>query len=76
MGMEPQSTLSGFSVQTNRASCVSIRQKVFCQTKTNLPPLRSGDFPPKSEIQRMKHFVINKKIIKYSIFNHFTYIIS
>ena len=49
MGIEPQSTLSGFSVQTNRASCVFVRQKVFCHTKTNLPPLRSGDFPPKSE---------------------------
>jgi len=34
--MEPQSTLSGFSVQTNRASCVFVRQKVFCQTKTSL----------------------------------------
>ena len=44
MGMEPQSTLSGFSVQTNRASCVFVRQKVFCQTKTNLPSLTVGGF--------------------------------
>lgn len=36
MGMEPQSTLSGFSVQTNRASCVFVGQKVFCPTKTQL----------------------------------------
>lgn len=49
MGMEPQSTLSGFSVQTNRASCVFVRQKVFCQTKPTCPPSRSEDFPPKSE---------------------------
>ena len=39
MGMEPQSTLSGFSVQTNRASCVFVRQKVFC-----LPSLTVGGF--------------------------------
>lgn len=49
MGMEPQSTLSGFSVQTNRASCVFVRQKVFCQTKPTCPPSQSEDFPPKSE---------------------------
>ncbi len=47
MGMEPQSTLSGFSVQTNRASCVFVRQKVFCQTKTNLPSLTVGGFSSK-----------------------------
>lgn len=52
--MEPQSTLSGFSVQTNRASCVFVRQKVFCQTKTNLLSLTVGDFPPKSEIDILK----------------------
>ncbi|RHH39044.1 hypothetical protein DW204_14440 [Phocaeicola plebeius] len=40
MGMEPQSTLSGFSVQTNRASCVFVRQKVFCHTKTSLQVLK------------------------------------
>ncbi len=45
--MEPQSTLSGFSVQTNRASCVFVRQKVFCQTKTNLPSLMIGGFSSK-----------------------------
>ena len=45
--MEPQSTLSGFSVQTNRASCVFVRQKVFCQTKTNLPSLTFGGFSSK-----------------------------
>lgn len=27
-------TTGGFSVQTNRASCVSVRQKLFCQTET------------------------------------------
>ena len=32
------------SVQTNRASCVFVRQKVFCQTKTNLPSLTVGGF--------------------------------
>lgn len=47
MGMEPQSTLSGFSVQTNRASCVFVRQKVFCHTKTNLPSLTVGGFSSK-----------------------------
>lgn len=47
MGMEPQSTLSGFSVQTNRASCVFVRQKVFCHTKTNLPSLTVGEFSSK-----------------------------
>lgn len=45
--MEPQSTLSGFSVQTNRASCVFVRQKVFCQTKINLPSLMVGEFSSK-----------------------------
>lgn len=50
MVMEPQSTLSGFSVQTNRASYVFVGQKVFCPTKTNLPSLMVGDFPPKSEV--------------------------
>lgn len=47
MGMEPQSTLSGFSVQTNRASCVFVRQKVFCHTKNNLPSLTVGGFSSK-----------------------------
>lgn len=47
MGMEPQSTLSGFSVQTNRASCVFVRQKVLCHTKTNLPSLTVGEFSSK-----------------------------
>lgn len=27
-------TIGGFSVQTNRASCVSVRQKLFCPTET------------------------------------------
>lgn len=54
MGMEPQSTLSGFSVQTNRASCVSVRQKVFCPTETNLPSLTVGGIPPKSEFRQRK----------------------
>ena len=54
MGMEPQSTLSGFSVQTNRASCVFVRQKVFCHTKTNLPSLTVWNSPPKSEHTKTK----------------------
>ncbi len=58
MDMETQSTLSGFSVQTNRASCVFVRQKVFFHTKTNLPFLTVEDFPPKSE-----NNYINKMII-------------
>ena len=53
MGMEPQSTLSGFSVQTNRASCVFVRQlsdrKYSVRQKPTCPPSRSEDFPPKSE---------------------------
>jgi len=32
-----QSDEGGFSVQANRASCVFVRQKAFCPTKTNLP---------------------------------------
>lgn len=50
------------SVQTNRASCVFVRQKVFCQTKPTCPPSRSGDFPPKSEnLKRGKYPGINIK---------------
>ena len=30
------------SEQRNRASCVLVRQKVFCQTRTNLPALPGG----------------------------------
>lgn len=52
--MEPQSTLSGFSVQTNRASCVFVGQKVFCPTKTNLPYLTVWNSPPKSEHTKTK----------------------
>jgi len=33
-----QSGEGGFSVQTNRASCVFVRQKCFCPTKTSGPP--------------------------------------
>lgn len=54
MGMGPQSTLSGFSVQTNRASCVFVGQKVFCPTKTNLPYLTVWNSPPKSEHTKTK----------------------
>ena len=42
-----QSAGGGFSVQTNRASCVFVRQKVFCHTKTNLPSLTVGRFSSK-----------------------------
>ena len=76
MGMEPQSTLSGFLFKRTEQVVFLSDRKYSVRQKLTCPPLRSGDFPPKSEIQRMKHFVINKKIIKYSIFNHFTYIIS
>ena len=41
-------TIGGFSVQANRASCVLVRQKVFCPTRTNLPA-EAGDFSPKSK---------------------------
>lgn len=37
-----QSDEGGFSVQANRASCVLVRQKVFCPTRTNLPAQRGG----------------------------------
>ena len=43
-----QSAGGGFSVQANRASCVLVRQKVFCPTRTNLPA-EAGDFSPKSK---------------------------
>lgn len=42
-----QSAGGGFSVQANRASCVFVRQKVFCPTKTNLPSLTVGGFSSK-----------------------------
>ena len=69
MGMEPQSTLSGFSVQTNRASCVFVRQKVFCQTKTNLPSLTVGDFPPKSEISNCYLYILSPMVMTLWMFN-------
>ena len=36
MGMEPQSTLSGFSVQTNRASCVFVTTESILSDKNQL----------------------------------------
>ena len=39
-----QSDEGGFSVQANRASCVLVRQKVFCPTRTNLPGRNRGFF--------------------------------
>ena len=47
-------TIGGFSVQTNRASCVLVRQKVFCPTRTNLPAPGAGESAPKSRILEEK----------------------
>ena len=47
-------TIGGFSVQANRASCVLVRQKVFCQTRTNLPAPQAGESAPKSRILEEK----------------------
>ncbi|RGU57117.1 hypothetical protein DWW53_18530 [Phocaeicola vulgatus] len=50
MNVAQQSDEGGFSVQANRASCVFVRQKVFCPTKTTSPaksrenPLQSRGF--------------------------------
>lgn len=46
----------GFSVQTNRASCVSVRQKLFCQTETACPTSRAGDSAPKSQNSQSLYF--------------------
>ena len=74
MGMEPQSTLSGFSVQTNRASCVFVRQKVFCHTKTNLPSLMVGGFPSKvGKIGTIKYYLNKNSVNQYNSFMLFVY---
>ena len=47
MGMEPQSTLSGFSVQTNRGTEQVVflsDRKYSARQKTNLPSLTVGGF--------------------------------
>ena len=49
-----QSDEGGFSVQANRASCVLVRQKVFCPTRTNLPAQRGGGIRSKSRILEEK----------------------
>lgn len=55
MNVAQQSDEGGFSVQANRASCVLVRQKVFCPTRTNLPaPSRGGESAPKSRIPEEK----------------------
>lgn len=53
--MEPQSTLSGFSVQTNRGTEQVVflsDRKYSARQKPTCPLSRSGDFPPKSEIYK------------------------
>ena len=47
-------TTGGFSVQTNRASCVFVRQKLFCQTETSALPGRARAFAPKSVCLQFK----------------------
>ena len=50
-----QSDEGGFSVQANRASCVLVRQKVFCPTEPTCPtrgrenPLQSRGFPKRKK---------------------------
>ncbi|KAB4102828.1 hypothetical protein DW158_16670 [Parabacteroides merdae] len=43
MNVAQQSDEGGFSVQANRASCVFVRQKVFCPTKTTSPAKSRGN---------------------------------
>lgn len=75
MGMEPQSTLSGFSVQTNRASCVFVGHKTFCRTKTNLPFLMVGDFSSKvGKIGTIKYYLNKNSVNQYTtVFILFVY---
>ena len=47
-------TTGGFSVQTNRASCVSVRQKLFCLTETSALPGRAEAFAPKSQFRKRR----------------------
>ncbi|KAB4110975.1 hypothetical protein DW765_15270 [Phocaeicola vulgatus] len=54
MNVAQQSDEGGFSVQANRASCVLVRQKVFCPTRTNLPAPGAGESAPKSRILEKK----------------------
>ena len=62
-------TIGGFSVQANRASCVLVRQKTFCQTRTNLPapgrgnPLQSRGFWKRKKVQtnNLMHYGENNR---------------
>ena len=55
-------TIGGFSVQANRASCVLVRQKVFCPTRTNLPAQRGGGIRSKvADSGREKNEMITLK---------------
>ena len=47
-------TIGGFSVQTNRASCVFVGKIVFCPKRTKLPALGAGESAPKSRILEEK----------------------
>ena len=50
MNVAQQSDEGGFSVQANRASCVFVRQKVFCPTKTT-SPAKSRGIPEEKKVQ-------------------------
>ena len=47
-------TTGGFSVQTNRASCVFVRQKAFCLTETAALQGSAEAFAPKSQFQKKR----------------------
>ena len=72
--MEPQSTLSGFSVQTNRELCFLSDRKYSVRQKLILPSLTSQGFSSKVGNTKDETLCYKQKIIKHSIFNHFTYI--
>ncbi|RHD77656.1 hypothetical protein DW783_14805 [Phocaeicola vulgatus] len=69
MNVAQQSDEGGFSVQANRASCVLVRQKVFCPTRTNLPapgrgnPLQSRGFWKRKKVQtnNLMHYGENNR---------------
>lgn len=49
MGMEPQSTLSGFLFKRTEQVVFLSDRKYSVRQKPTCPPSRSEDFPPKSE---------------------------
>ena len=62
MGMEPQSTLSGFLFKRTEQVVFLYDRNYSAIQKPTCPPSRSGDFPPKSEnLKRGKYPVINIK---------------